>query len=92
MYMLGHKNLSNYRLGLKSHSTHSLGNKQYSGIKNGQTVGTLSPDGVIHNYSNSPEVAREPMRGVPINTNKTSHTMRIEKPRKQSESKSNYYV
>jgi hypothetical protein len=32
------------------------------------------------------------MKGISINTNKTSHTMRIEKPRKQSESKSNYYV
>ena len=86
--MLGHKNLSNYRLGVKSHSTHTLGNKTYSGIKNGRSIGTLSSDGQIHNNSNSAEVAREPMRGVPINTHKTtSHSMRIEKPRKQSESK-----
>jgi len=91
--MLGHKNLSNYRLGVKSHSTHTLGNKTYSGNKNHQTMGTLSPDGAIHNYSNSAEVAREPMRGVPINTNKpTSHSFKIEKPRKQSDSKPNYYV
>lgn len=90
--MLGHKNLSNYRLGVKSHSTHTLGNKTYSGNKNHQTMGTLSPDGAIHNYSNSSEVAREPMRGVPINTNKTPHSFKIEKPRNRSESKENYYV
>jgi len=91
--MLGHKNLSNLRMGMKSYATHSLGNKQYSGIKSGQSVGTLTSDGVIHNYSNSAEVAREPMKGVPINTHKTtSHSMRIEKPRKRTESKENYYV
>jgi hypothetical protein len=91
--MLGYKNLSNSRMGIKSNATHTLGNKSYSGFKNGQSMGTLTSDGVIHNYSNSAEVAREPMKGVPINTHKTtSHSMKIEKPRKRSESKENYYV
>ena len=89
--MLGHKNLSNYRLGLKSHSTHSLGNKQYSGIKNGQTVGTLSPDGVIHNYSNSAEVAKEPMMGVPINTHRKKF-IDIEKHKKSHGSKNDKFA
>ena len=92
--MLGQKHSpSSYRLGMKTHSTHTLGNKTYSGIKNSPTMGTLTTDGQIHNSSNSSEVAREPMKGVPINTHKTStHSMRIEKPKKQSDSKTNYYV
>ena len=90
--MLGQKHSpSSYRLGMKTHSTHTLGNKTYSGIKNSPTMGTLTTDGQIHNSSNSSEVAREPMKGIPINTRKT-HANMIEKPKKQSDSKPNYYV
>ena len=90
--MLGHKNFSQTSLGVKSHSNRQLGNKTYSTIsKPGQSVGTHSPDGTIHNYSNSNEVAREPMKGVQINPPKRTG-MVIEKPRKQTDSKSSNFA
>ena len=77
-------------LGNKTYSPSSMGNKSYNGISKGFLVGSHTADGVIHNYSNSAEQQKEPIKGVHIQSTKKSHLI-IEKPKKRSDSKENHF-
>jgi hypothetical protein len=46
--------------------------------------------GIINNYSNSADVAREPMKGVPIGKSKPKF-QQIEKPRPRTNSKDDLF-
>lgn len=74
----GHKNLGNRRIGIKNISSLTTG-----------SVSAHTPTGIIHNYSNSADVAREPMKGVEIKSNK-SKPIKIEKSRRRSNSGSDF--
>lgn len=90
--MLGNKRYSNNNFGNKNYGTSNHGNKNYSEFTKSNSVGYHSPDGVIHNYGNSSEAHREPIKGVQINPTTKRTGMILEKPRKQTESKQNNYV
>ncbi len=71
---VGHKNMGNRRIGVKNFPSMSA-----------SSISAHTPNGVIYNYSNSADVAREPMKGVEIKTNKHK-AIQIEKSRKRSDS------
>lgn len=75
---MGQKNLGIKRIGIKSGPVVST-----------NTISAHTPNGNIMNYSNSSDVARTPMKGVEIKTSK-SKSIQIEKPRKRSESNSDF--
>ena len=87
--MLGNKRYSANSLGTKTYSSSNQGNKNYGGITKGFATGSHTADGIIHNYSNSAEQQREPIKGIQIQSSKKSHLI-IEKPRKRSDSKEIY--
>ena len=89
--MLGTKRYSGNSLGSKTYGSSRHGDKSYGGISKGYLAGTHTADGIIHNYSNSTEQQREPIKGVQIHSSKKSHLV-IEKARKRSDSKESHYV
>ena len=91
--MLGNKHYSSQKHGDKNYGSHSLGNKNYNTInKSKQSHHSNSPDGPIHNYSNSSESQREPMKGVIIdNKRNIPKPMKIEKSRKRTETNTDFF-
>ena len=91
--MLGQKNYTGRKLGEKFYLGKSLGQKFYGGASSNpmNNIVKQTPDGLIHNYSNSEEVSREPKMGVPINTHRKKF-IDIEKSRKTHGSKNDKYV
>jgi len=90
--MLGQKQYTGRRLGEKFYLGKTVGNKFYnSGNNNSSSIVKQTPTGIIHNYSNSSEVAREPMIGVTINSNRKK-ALDIEKSRKSHGSKNDKFV
>ena len=90
--MLGRKTYGGRKLGEKFYLGKSLGEKFYNGSSN--PINNLvkhTPDGIIHNYSNSNEVAKEPIIGVAINNNRKKF-IDIEKHKKSHGSKNDKYV
>lgn len=87
---IGTKLIKGLHIGVKTVGHHFLGNK--TNPLNKAIGGTLAhtATGIINNYSNSSDVAREPMKGVPIGKPK-SHFQQIEKPRPRSNSKDDVF-
>ena len=91
--MLGNKRYSNKSLGVKSYSSQSLGNKNYSGFGKGNTVNTNADSSTaLHNYSNSSEAHKEPIKGVHIGKVNSSHFQIEKHHKKHSESKENIFM
>jgi hypothetical protein len=91
--MLGQKKYTGRKIGEKFYLGKSIGQKFYGGASSNplNNVVKQTPDGIIHNYSNSAEVAKEPMMGVPINTHRKKF-IDIEKHKKSHGSKNDKYV
>ena len=91
---LGHKTQSRKALGIKNIIGSQLGQKVASVvIPHALSAVAHTADGIIHNYSNSADVAKEPIKGVPLKTKSMSKPSSIEKHRRsRSESDAHKYA
>jgi hypothetical protein len=91
--MLGQKRYTGRKIGEKFYLGKSIGQKFYNGSSSNPINNLVkhTPDGIIHNYSNSNEVAKEPMYGVPINAHRKKF-IEIEKSKKSHGSKNDKFA
>jgi hypothetical protein len=83
---IGTKLIRGLQVGIKTAGRHYLGNKSNPLTKAIGGALIHSATGIINNYSNSADVAKEPMKGVQIGKPK-QRFQQIEKPRPRTNSK-----